>query len=127
MRKMTGQQLIAAERKRQIESEGWTPEHDDQQRIGDLERAAFCYRDASGEGSAQPGQWPWDAKWWKPQSRQRNLVRAGALYLAASEVAERAGDFERRNHLKDHADSCSILLDSIQSVQANALASHPTT
>lgn len=118
MSTMTGHQLIAAERQRQIESEGWTPDHDDQHGAEQLELAALCYRDALGEDSAQPPQWPWSAEWWKPKGRQRNLVRAAALYCAAADVAERAHDYQRRDSLQSHAASCAILLDSI--VEASA-------
>lgn len=41
---MTALELIAAERKRQIEVEGWTPEHDAQVHDnGELALAAACY------------------------------------------------------------------------------------
>jgi hypothetical protein len=113
MRKITGFQLIAAERTRQKEVEGWTLEHDDQHGAELLELAALSYRDAAGEDSVQPAHWPWDSKWWKPKSRQRNLERAGALYQAAADVAERAHDYQRRDSLQTLVASCSLLLDSI--------------
>lgn len=34
---------VLAERRRQIEAEGWTPEHDDAYAEGDLAQAASCY------------------------------------------------------------------------------------
>lgn len=40
---MTGVELIAAERQRQITEEGWTPEHDDGHDSGELAMAAACY------------------------------------------------------------------------------------
>jgi hypothetical protein len=40
---MTGAELIAAERQRQIEVEGWTPEHDAAHDGGELAIAAACY------------------------------------------------------------------------------------
>lgn len=40
---MTGIELIAAERKRQIEEEGWSLEHDDQHTTGALVAAAIAY------------------------------------------------------------------------------------
>ncbi len=40
---MTGAELIAAERRRQVEQEGWTPEHDDEHGDGSLALAAVCY------------------------------------------------------------------------------------
>jgi hypothetical protein len=39
----TGIELIAEERKRQIEVEGWTAEHDDEHTDGELALAAVCY------------------------------------------------------------------------------------
>lgn len=40
---MNGAELIAAERQRQIEREGWTPSHDDQHIHGELAAVAACY------------------------------------------------------------------------------------
>ncbi|TIM14496.1 MAG: hypothetical protein E5Y67_12520 [Mesorhizobium sp.] len=120
---------IAAERQRQIESEGWTPEHDDKHEKGELAGAAACYalhdvnyvapshypprrvyaavseardavsktemattreaiRLAIGEPKA-PTRWPWDASWWKPTARRRDLVKAGALIAAEIERIDR--------------------------------------
>ena len=115
MTNRTGQQLIAAERQRQIDSEGWTANHDDQHGQETLELAALCYRDAENQEVAVPSQWPWSPEWWKPKSRQRNLERAGALYQAAAEVAERAQDYKKRDSLRDHVASCSILIDNVLS------------
>lgn len=39
----TGAELIAAERQRQIEVEGWTAEHDDEHEFHELAWAAVCY------------------------------------------------------------------------------------
>lgn len=39
----TGIERIAAERQRQIDVEGWTPEHDDEHDDGSLAMAACCY------------------------------------------------------------------------------------
>ena len=82
----TGRILIAAERQRQINAEGWTPDHDDKHGARIIELAALCYRNknATNAGCVLPDLWPWDQKWWKPKGYQRNLERAGALYLALS-------------------------------------------
>ncbi|MBZ9574562.1 hypothetical protein [Modicisalibacter sp. MOD 31.J] len=119
MTKLTGWQLIANERKRQIKEEGWSLSHDDQHGAGVLASAALCYRDASGPDSVMPHNWPWDATWWKPKSRERNLERAGALYQAAAEVAERAQEYRVRDDLREHVASCANLLDSILEIEAN--------
>lgn len=83
-----GAQMIAQERVRQIEEEGWTPEHDAEHENCELPRAARSYLAEAvfpfGPGdSLPPALWPWDAKWWKPSSDPiRNLVKAGALIAA---------------------------------------------
>lgn len=79
-----GVSRIAAERRRQIEVEGWTAEHDadittdgEWHTSGQLAKAAACY--AVGD----PAGWPWGAAWWKPgASRIRELEKAGALIAA---------------------------------------------
>ncbi|WP_121350584.1 hypothetical protein [Pseudomonas aeruginosa] len=89
---------VQAERRRQIEAEGWTPEHDDAHSHGQMARAAACYALA---GSSAPNDgtaallvslaWPWDEQWWKPTTARRDLVKACALALAEIERLDRAG------------------------------------
>jgi len=79
---------VLAERQRQVEAEGWTIEHDDQHRNGELATAAACYAEPKGLYNFA---WPWDREWWKPKDRRRDLVRAGALILAEIERLDRAG------------------------------------
>lgn len=95
---------VLAERKRQVEAEGWTAEHDDQCGSLELAEAAACYALAppwldiwDDEKQAMkkwqptcPPAWPWALSWWKPRSRRENLVRAGALILAEIERIDRA-------------------------------------
>ncbi len=88
---------VQAERRRQVEAEGWTPEHDDEHSHGQMARAAACYALA---GSSAPNDgtaallvslaWPWDQQWWKPTSARRDLVKACALALAEIERLDRA-------------------------------------
>ncbi len=104
--------LIFEERRRQQSVEGWTAEHDDRCGMDALELAALCYRDADDEQAIQPECWPWDNSWWKPKSRQRNLERAGALYLAAADASERAGDYSKRVSFLSRVEGCIVLLDS---------------
>lgn len=94
-------QDVIAERRRQIEKEGWTPEHDDEHVDGEMAAAAACYaimetkasmNDAlDGEGRQRTRfPWPWSWSWWKPRSHRENLVRAGGLILADIERLDRA-------------------------------------
>ena len=79
---------VLAERRRQIEAEGWTPEHDDHHLPNELALAAASYVCAD-EGDVPLVIWPWDWSWWKPKDRRRNLVKAGALILAEIERLDR--------------------------------------
>jgi hypothetical protein len=82
---------VAAERARQIDVEGWTPEHDDEHGRGELARAAVCYvAPLIPTGRKVPFDWPWDTGWWKPKNRRHNLVRAAALIVAEIERLDRA-------------------------------------
>ncbi|MDE2107454.1 MAG: hypothetical protein KGL39_60220 [Patescibacteria group bacterium] len=99
---------IAAERKRQIEIEGWSVHHDDQHHDGSLSGAAACYaahasayqrvasdvnletyRSIEPRNSIDQFGWPWAIKWWKPKDPRRDLVRAGALIVAEIERLDR--------------------------------------
>jgi hypothetical protein len=90
---------VLAERRRQVEAEGWTPEHDAEHSRGEMATAAACYCYVSplseharlkiaNEGA--PYRWPWDASWWKPSNARRDLVKAGALILAEIERLDRS-------------------------------------
>lgn len=90
---------VLVERRRQIEAEGWTPEHDDEHDGGELACAAAAYALDAGDKLDQrpPDFWPWyggrprEVRWWKPSDRRRNLVKAGALILAEIERLDRIG------------------------------------
>ena len=95
----TGVELIADERKRQIEVEGWTSKHDDQHCDDTLVVAGICYaahvanslRGATPD--KLPPQWPWEARWWKPEDNVRTLVKAGALIAAQIDRLQRRADY----------------------------------
>lgn len=109
----SGIELIAAERQRQIEKEGWTAEHDEQHAYGELAMAAALYAspkqlyEMSRDGSwtvtfSDPWPW-WDEKEgprggsftvpaWdkrKKHNRLRRLVIAGALIAAEIDRLQR--------------------------------------
>ena len=77
---------ICKERKRQIEAEGWVPEHDDSHVCGELTDAAICYimRGYWRRRGWIQMFWPWLCDWWKPtpDDRQRELKKGGALTAA---------------------------------------------
>lgn len=85
---------VLAERRRQIDAEGWTTEHDDGHTGGELAGAAACYAMHDiihwGRHYAIQMLWPWAQSWWKPSDRRRNLVKAMALLLAEIERLDRA-------------------------------------
>lgn len=86
---------VLAERRRQIEEERWTPEHDDGHGGRDLARAGIAYAMSGASAfyshlSDPPSWWPWDQAFWKPKGRRRDLVRAAALVLAEIERIDRA-------------------------------------
>lgn len=87
-------QDVIAERQRQVNAEGWTPEHDDEHGCGELASAASCYATQGRYHYPTPGKpspiWPWAPEWWKPSDYRRNLVKAGALILAEIERLDRA-------------------------------------
>lgn len=89
---------VYAERRRQVDVEGWTAEHDDQHVKGEMAGAAACYAlyrshvdpvELMGEGILKMS-WPWDPAWWKPTVPRRDLVKAAALILAEIERLDRA-------------------------------------
>lgn len=90
---MTVLDEIAAERSRQVTSEGWTPEHDDKNGSREMAKAAACYAIGDIRAGAFYKIWPehWNVKWWKPTNHRRNLVKAGALIVAEIERLDRTG------------------------------------
>lgn len=96
-------QDVFHERQRQIEKEGWTPDHDDQYREAELLRAAATYtmhaalmETGDHDPEQVPVSWPWDASWWKPtDDPRRALEKAGALILAELDRADRVASKQK--------------------------------
>jgi hypothetical protein len=99
---MTGIERIAAERKRQIEEEGWTAKYVSQWEDGELADAAVCYalskedRDldvliCDGVQYLFNRLWPFFDEQWKPSpdNRIRELEIAGALCAAEIDRLQR--------------------------------------
>lgn len=108
----TGAELIAAERRRQIEEEGYTQNTDDILAPGKLAAAAECYLafvrfhhkidthhgpwmlDIPDRNHIE-GLWPFHPRMWKPSADPlRNLVRAGALIAAEIDRLQRQNQRE---------------------------------
>lgn len=93
---------VLAERRRQIEVDGFSLEHDRQYDLGELPAAAACYalfaqRQVLGLRRNEPDHaWPWILGWWKPGDARSALVKAGALILAEIER------MDRQNPHSDH-------------------------
>ncbi len=91
---MSGIVLVATERQRQQEVEGWTPEHDDMHQSAELTRAGMSYADSARRqllGASEEfglrlpwaALWPFEESWWKPSTDPiRNVVKAAALLVA---------------------------------------------
>jgi hypothetical protein len=91
---------VLAERRRQIDVEGFDAAHDDVHVDGELAGAAAAY--AAYRSQVSPSimmgddiirsLWPWAAEWWKPMDRRHDLVRAAALLIAEIERIDRADE-----------------------------------
>ena len=80
---MNGAALIAAERQRQINAEGYDPSHDDAHNDDSLAIAAVAY------ALSAPDWWPWGTESFKPGDRLRELAKAGALIAAEIDRLQR--------------------------------------
>jgi hypothetical protein len=76
---------VIAERQRQALEKGYTPEHDDGHKSGELVMAAIAYIDTDEQ------LWPWGEESFKPRNRRHDLARAAALLIAEIERLDRVG------------------------------------
>lgn len=111
---MTGTELIAQERQRQIEVEGWSAEHDDGHGSGEMAMAAACYaadrliytQHKYANQIVYTDPWPWDDRFDKrpcdgnviipnntlpTKKRIHQLAKAGALIAAEIDRLQRQG------------------------------------
>lgn len=109
-REQSGTSLITKERQRQIDKLGYTGLHDDEHKNGELVFAALCYAYSAIQNDKvdqfipdidimlasdpeYPAEsWPWAAKWWKPKTPIKDLIRAGALIAAEIDYRLRKGE-----------------------------------
>lgn len=130
---MNGDEMITAERVRQMSVEGWTSAHDDiEHDRGQLENAAECYWQCAVkpgfvvrvlEGNSTP-PWPWDWRWFKPFDNKhhgyfprvdaiRCLVKAGALLLAERDRQRRRGELIHVTRLNNRAMHVASAIDAM--------------
>jgi len=86
MEDKNGIEIIAEERRRQIEEEGFHPTEDViLYRDDELAKAASVY---AAPESVPFNVWPWNKSWLKlsPQNRIKDLAKAGALIAAQIDV-----------------------------------------
>lgn len=95
-----GVTLIAEERRRQVEREGWSASHDASHERGVLAKAAACYavHDTGAvvvDSKTGHDAWPWSDEWDKRDKHDelRRLVIAGALI--AAEIDRMVGGVEQ--------------------------------
>lgn len=86
---------VLAERRRQIEAEGYTARHDDMHRNGELARAGASYALCAALRRVADldrvlSLWPFAREGFKHQDARASLVAAGALILAEIERIDRA-------------------------------------
>lgn len=95
---MNGIESITAERKRQIEVEGFTSEHDDEHDECELALAGAVYALSGAADSdlrndvrmaAIRELWPFEARWLKVTGGREDLVKAGALIAAEIDRLDR--------------------------------------
>ncbi|KAB6714295.1 hypothetical protein [Roseobacter sp. TSBP12] len=90
-----------AERRRQIEVEGFSEDRDDKYVDGELASAALCYVMSAAHALTPqnsdkiedlPEWWPvsWDEAFFKPTTARRDMIKAIALLLAQIESLDRA-------------------------------------
>ena len=81
-------ELVKNERIRQINEEGYSFDHDDQEYLQQLSDAATVYACNAFDRHTLMHLWPWDKKYFKPDKdntidgRIKELTKAGALICA---------------------------------------------
>lgn len=98
---------VINERNRQVNTEHYSPEEDDDYTQNELLRASVSYSNhalARGwihgsqtqpnayQAEDAPDEWPFDLDFWKPKSPRQDLVRAAALIIAEIERIDRKAE-----------------------------------
>lgn len=115
-RRLSGIEIVAHERARQVYEEGFHRDHDDNHHGGELALAAACYAIPARLRTMTvidyvPVKWPWERKWWKPSesNRIKELAKAGALICA---------EIDRLNRIAEYGDIARAAAEADDIAQA---------
>lgn len=111
-----GIELIAEERQRQIEKEGYDVNHDNQEPLDCFNLAAASYLMHQINPDISQSLWCWDFKYYKPKGILKNLVRAGALVAAAIDkiLNNNLSDKDRREYVTRCWLKCVKPIDTVR-------------
>lgn len=128
----SGADLIGAERLRQLGVEGWSHEHDDSHPEGVMTMAADCYMFLTHAVEAPENcrnlLWPFHPSWFKPSpSSVRNLVKAGALYLAEAERFDRHRKPDEAERCRATAAKIARTIDDARGLSFNDVMVRPAS
>lgn len=84
-----GAEAIRKERSRQVMSEGYDMKHDERHEPEKFIQAAVAYLLSAVGNDEAAGEWPFDAEFFKPKDKIRDMERAGALIAAGLDLMYR--------------------------------------
>lgn len=114
----SGIDLIAEERKRQIEVEGWTPEHDAEHSSGEMALAAVCYAHPRPRPLAIKKLWPWDWSWWKPTLMETVETFHGREQAGDRTFVDLAPNAEAKATIRDLVKAGALIAAEIDRLKA---------
>jgi hypothetical protein len=84
-------ELVRAERLKQINKHGHTPEYDDDHVDGEIADAAACYANTINSNEELILYWPWEPEYFKKEEKTRKdqIITACAMLMAEHERLER--------------------------------------
>lgn len=122
----TGISLIAAERKRQVDAEGWDATHDDEHGKGEMALAAAVYAWPAPRPVDVKKAWPWERSWFKLTLAEGEPKRCGCRsvgeYEHCATIPERAW---RRARIHDLTKAGALIAAEIDRLNRASTPSDP--
>ena len=109
---------IHAERRRQVEAEGWTPEHDAQHSGEELALAAAVYAWPSPRPLEVKKAWPWDRSWWKPTTPEMDPVNCGCRSVGECRHFSVTDEAKRKARMRDLEKAGALIAAEIDRLAA---------